>query len=91
MKGGDPTAQIPENFPKQRREVPQFYKYLDGKPVVRTDIPLELVHWNTKFDGSIPEYTSPIVIYHSVLACDPWNPDANFDPEYKEFNPVLRK
>lgn len=85
-------AQIPENFPKQQTEVPPFYKYENGTPVVRAQIPKEFKSWETNFFGiEIPEYTSKVVLYHNVLEQNPWNPHANIDPTYNEFNPLTKR
>ena len=87
------TAQVPENFPKQHTETPPFYKYSDGSRVQRLNIPPEYVSWDIELPETfvVPSYTSPSVLYHSVLEKNPFNLYANQDLTFKEFNPKTRQ
>lgn len=94
MYGGslsDLKRQIPENFLTQKTITPAYYKYLSGAQVVRATIPTGQELWNVSCSTEIPEYTSPVVIYHDILQRDQWNPDNNIDENHKEFDPRERK
>lgn len=88
MIGGDLTEdikQIPKNFPKQRTEVPPFYKQSNGTPVLRFSVSEENYSWNKMLDGYNPSnYTSDIVIYHDILQLN------KPDPSYLQFNTTTK-
>lgn len=84
MKGGDLSEdikQIPKNFPKQRTEIPPFYKQSNGNPVLRFSVSEENCSWDKTLDGYNPtNYTSDVVIYHDILKLH------TQDNSYREFN-----
>lgn len=86
--------QIPINFPKQRNDVPTYYKYSNDQSVTRLQINPNKILWSEideEYDQNVPEYTSQKVLYHDILYKDPWNKEANFDSSYEEFDLKTKK
>lgn len=68
----DKTRQIPENFPKQRTEVPHFYKI--GSEKVQRNIPIGCEKWETVCFGYNPtNYTAEIVLKHDINTPETWS------------------
>jgi hypothetical protein len=79
MIGGTKDVRLeqkPENFPKQRKEVPPFYIYPDTFPVQRLLIPLNFIPWDVTLPENriIPEYTHKVVFDNSIENKNPWDP-----------------
>lgn len=80
------SLQIPVNFPKQKTDTPDYYKFTDGTRVPRFSVPDDKYSWVTQFDDYDPTvYTNYVTLYHNVLMKNPWVPEDYYDPSHKEF------
>lgn len=93
MRGGNPHERlrlIPENFPNQMATVPPYYtdsngKKMDPYPTRFSFSSNEECQWSYDLSNYEPIiYNSAKIIYHSIDNWNFWNPEINFDENYKE-------